>query len=58
MSIICEFTPCQLDMIQTALTMMMSRYDGSKELRDTWEAVRYQRAYGELKKAPWLCPKN
>ena len=52
--ICCEFTPRQLDVIQSVLTQAASRGDGKRDeaIMDAWEAVRQNRAYGGLKKAP------
>ena len=52
MVIVCEFTPMQLDVIQTALTQLQGRDEENiRQIRETWDAVVHQRAYGEIKKS-------
>jgi len=53
-SIICEFTVTQLEVIENAIGQALCHENGDRKkiLSDTWNAVRYQRAYGRMKKAP------
>ena len=53
-TICCEFTPRQLDLIQAALDIMWDKAPVScgQEFMDTWNAVRTQRAYGRINKRP------
>ena len=52
MVIKCEFTPMQLDVIQTALSQLRGRDErNTMQIAQTWEAVVHQRAYGEIKRS-------
>ena len=54
MTVICEFTMGQLEVIENAVGQALCHETGSHKdvLTDAWNAIRYQRAYGRLKKAP------